>query len=134
LPFFNLATSLSFAKFAWASLPLCARPSTRLALADTLFPSFLSSFLGIWIYIGFAYTKTVGIRSYSESNPAALFWVCFFILLQATASLLFMWKQRMAGRLFQFYHGAPRFKVMPLSPTLLLAGFNLCMSFLCTCA
>ena len=49
------------------------------------------------------YTKATGIRSYSESNPAALFWVCFFILLQTASSLFCMRMQRFESRIQLFY-------------------------------
>lgn len=51
------------------------------------------------------YTKATGIRSYSESNPAALFWVCFFILLQTASSLFCMRMQRFESKIQLFYQG-----------------------------
>ena len=69
----------------------------------------------MWIYIGFAYTKATGMHP--ESNPAALFWVCFFVLLQSSSSLLCMWKQWFATKATLFY-----------------PGFNVIMASLCLVA
>ena len=97
----------------------------------------------MFIYIGFAYTKAVGIRSFAESNPAALFWVCFFTLLQSAVSLVCMWKQWFESKMTLFYQGAnscphslrsSRVCVSFCLPLMLPhQGFNLCMSFLCLC-
>jgi len=114
--------SPSSTKCAWASQPSCAQrhpaPLYPPSKHVTRLCSAFSSFLGIWIYIGFAYTKATGIRSFSESNPAALFWVCFFILLQSTTSLVCMWKQWFESRTTLFYQGAFQRRVSLQNPSL----------------